>query len=316
MRRSRFKRASVVGVAVIALAIVGGMAGPVVWAKPLGRGHAGSFGFSNAQVLVAQVDAASSSPSTGASLAVTPASLPATVTNADLKVSLLKFVSGLEAGDGGSGGKTTNGVTTATFRVEQSGDQTTEWAPEGLKVTDATGKAGSKVFWVGGSGASGEFVVRENYGGGLETNQVWRLKLRMRRRNRLTGGQVWTSPAIVVGRSAATPSSEETAAGVPITNVVERFPGLDTNIHLEASEKPLFVIVAASIDRLPPGAELSLAGVFDDKGAELRGHCFDYQKDDRFEFFEMKTEGLRSIRVSVALSGTREVEFLARPTRE
>jgi hypothetical protein len=92
-----------------------------------------------------------------------PMTLPSTVTNRDLRVSLVKLVSGSRIVHYFPGEK--RPFTVATFRVEQNGRLTTGWIPQWMDATDATGNEGA--FQVIDMGATNGLVFYDAQAGSL-----------------------------------------------------------------------------------------------------------------------------------------------------
>jgi hypothetical protein len=107
-----------------------------------------------------------------------PTTLPATVGRGALSVSLVKLVSGSKKPDNGSGANQL--FITAMFKVEQDGRETTDWLPQEMEATDASGNFGTS--GIQSRGESHGLVYIEVSGTSLSPTEVWRLRVHFTKR--------------------------------------------------------------------------------------------------------------------------------------
>ena len=222
--------------------------------------------------------------------------LPFTVTNRDLSVSPVKLVSGSKIVHYYPGKRA---FTKATFRVQQNGRQTTNWIPQWMDATDATGNEGA--FQVIDMGETNGLVFYDAQAGSLSPSEVWRLKMKFKQVGGFSDDRVWTSPNLVVHNGL-----------LQDTNVTGSFPGYSPTIHLSCYGG--FIMV--KLDKLPEGWELSLVGMVDDRNIGVGRLPGGFAEDNAFQTLPKIDPEARSIRVQIAPSRLRFFEFLARPTLE
>jgi hypothetical protein len=101
--------------------------------------------------------------------------MPATVTNGDLSVTLVKLVSAPEnlVNIGGGG---LRACTTAIFRVQQNGWPTTSWRPGWMEAKDATGNEEGGLIQRYSIGETNGLVFVTEVGD-MSQSEVWRLKI-------------------------------------------------------------------------------------------------------------------------------------------
>ena len=108
-----------------------------------------------------------------------PMTLPMTLANGDLEVSLVDLVSGKRALRYLP--KDQRPFTTTRFRVKQNSEPTEAWLPDLMDATDATGNEAD--FGVIDYGITNAIISYDAQGTSMSPSEVWRLRMRFRREN-------------------------------------------------------------------------------------------------------------------------------------
>jgi hypothetical protein len=183
--------------------------------------------------------------------------------------------------------------TTAMFQVKQDGKPTEAWLPDRMEAVDATGNEGS--FQVVDYGATNGLVFYDAQGSSLSPSEVWRLRMRFSHEKDLPDDQVWTSPALSVPPASSLSTSIST-----------HFQNYRVTMQLEDATVDL------KLSPAPTNAQLRLVEIVDNRGlpVERLGGSLD---DDGFVSILKLRPEVESIRVTISLCPTLDLEFFAKP---
>ncbi|HEX5221092.1 MAG TPA: hypothetical protein VFZ59_16125 [Verrucomicrobiae bacterium] len=227
----------------------------------------------------------------------TSPALPAVQTNGNLVVALVQLVSGRKSVPYYPGARQ---FTRAVFEVKEDGQVTTNWLPDRMEATDATGNEP----WVPmvNFQATNQQVFYEMQAVGLSATEVWKLKTRFTKTGDHNAERTWTSPELPVTNDTIEPVSIKTnwQAGVLVLETSDHpFPG---NLRLDLAP-------------LPDNAVLRLDEFVDDRGRSVTYEAGSMD-DSGFHVRWKIPAGAKWVRVTMRLAETRTLKFLAQPTRQ
>jgi len=224
-----------------------------------------------------------------------PMTLPVTLTNGDLAVSLVELTSGTKAIQSLPGQRP---FTLARFKVIQNGEPTDAWIADWMEATDATGNEAD--FPIIDYALTNGVISYDAKGTSMSPSEVWRLRVRFRPDKGFAPDRIWTSPDLPVRNGLLLPA-----------NLAANFESSQLTVICSGQHNS----ISAKLYPKPKDVRLRLIGIEDNRGNPLEhlgGSFGDYQFDGQWRI----SPGAESVKITIGLAEIRYFEFFARPVRQ
>jgi hypothetical protein len=256
----------------------------------------------------------------------TPEPVPDTQSDGDLKVTLTKFnsgVPGFNSGRGVSSKDPMNKAVLAVFHCEQKGVAVTNWRPERIETSDATGNHVQNNSWSTGRDENGDATM--TYQWGLWPDQSpWKLRVELSRTSGFNDGEMWTVTNVLVQAGTWNDfwnpglSGSRTKAAVAETTLngihLKLFPAIQfTDQNSGNGQRQGGIRVTTEPNNLPDGYRLSILAT-DEQGREVQS----WGPDGGGGNYTKQIQNMRAkvLAVTVALHKSRFIEFTVKPAKQ
>ena len=256
----------------------------------------------------------------------TPEPVPDTQSDGDLNVTLTKFnngVPGFNSVGGISSKDPINKAVFAAFHCEQKGLVATNWQPERIETSDATGNHVQISSCSTSRDANGDATMTYQYG--LWPGQSpWKLRVEMSRTAGFNDGEMWTVTNVPVQAGTwndlSNPSlrGSQTNAAVAETTLngihLKLFPAIQiTDQNFGNGQRQGGIHVTTEPNNLPDGYRLSILAT-DEQGRALEGWGPNGGGGNYIE--QIQNLGAnKTLTVTVAVHKSRFVEFTVTPAK-
>ncbi len=256
----------------------------------------------------------------------TPEPVPDTQSDGDLNVTLTKLKSGVpgfNSGRGASSKDPMNKAVFTAFHCEQKGSTVTNWRPERIETSDATGNHVQNNSWSTGRDENGDATM--TYQWGLWPDQSpWKLRVEMSRTSGFNDGETWTVTNVPVQAGSQqdlynygprnsrmnTAFAETTLNGVHL----KLYPAIQiTDQNSGNGQRQGGIRVTTEPNNLPDGYRLSILAT-DEQGREVQGWGPNGGGGNYTE--QIQNLRAKTLTVTVALHKSRFVEFTVKPATQ
>jgi hypothetical protein len=166
-----------------------------------------------------------------------------------------------------------------------------------MEATDATRNEAD--FPIVDYGATNGLVYYDAQGTSLSPSEVWRLRMQFMREKDFPPDRIWTTPDLPVHAGNLLPA-----------NLVTNLHGYQVTLASAPRNR-----IRAKLTPKPEDGRMRLVGIMDNRGAKVE-HSGGSFEDDQFDGEWSISREAESIRITIAISETRRLEFLARPARQ